>query len=429
MLSRREFIRSLTLAAATPALAPAAEVSVPAVPPGWPVDSDPQYWNKLRKQFDLKSDEVFLNTSTLGCPPRVVTDAVAASMRRLSSTLAEWNYKHGEPNWFSGYSGEAPIRAKLAGLIHADAGEVALTQNATMGLSFVAMGLDLASGEEVIQSDQEHIGSKSCWEVLQKRRGVVWKTVTLPVPMNDPDEIVRLVEAAITPKTRVIAWPHITSQLGAIQPVQAICALAASRSIYTVIDGAQAIGQIPIDVRAIGCDAYVGSPHKWLLAPAGNGFLYLRQASANRVWTTLASGEWANEKDPGERLTQRGTGNLSLLHGLDAAMDFHLRVGPERWFARIRELGDHLRARLRDVPGVVISSSTREGMCAGMTTWKLGDYPPYPMVDDLWERARIRPRAVSPVWGIRTSTAIYNSEREIDRLVTVARELAKKRTG
>jgi selenocysteine lyase/cysteine desulfurase len=298
-----------------------------------------------------------------------------------------------------------------------------------MGLSFVAMGLDLADGDEVIQTDQEHVGAKSCWEVLQKRRRVAWKTVTLPVPMNDPAEIVRLVEAAITPRTRVIAWPHITSQLGAIQPVREICALARSRGIFTVIDGAQAIGQIPIDVHAIDCDAYAGSPHKWLLAPAGNGFLYLKLGSADRVWTTVASGEWANEKDPGARLTQRGTGNLSLLHGLDAAMDFHLRVGPERWFARIRQLGDYLRARLAEVPDVVISSPTREGLCAGMTTWKLGDYPPYEMVEAIWEHARIRPRAVSPLWGIRTSTAIYNSEREIDRLIAAAQQVARKRGG
>jgi selenocysteine lyase/cysteine desulfurase len=429
MLSRREFIRNLAIAAATPALPATAEAA--AAPPGspaLPADNDPHYWAALRKQFDLRSDEVFFNTATLGAPARSTTDAVAASMRRLSSTLAEWDYKPDRPNWISGYSAEDPIRGKLAGLIHAEAQELALTQNATMGLSFVAMGLDLERGDEVIQTDQEHIGAKSCWELLAKRRGVVWKPVTLPVPANDPEQIVRLVEAAITPRTRVIAWPHITSQLGTIHPVREICALARARGIFTVIDGAQAIGQIPIDIRAIDCDAYAGSPHKWLLAPAGNGFLYLRRESASRVWTTLASGEWANEKDPGLRLQQRGTGNLSLLHGLDAALDFHLQVGPERWLARIRELGDYLRARLREL-GATVSSPTREGMCAGMTTWKLGDFPPYDMVDAIWKQARIRPRAVSPVWGIRTSTMIYNNEREIDRLITAAREVARKGTG
>jgi selenocysteine lyase/cysteine desulfurase len=179
-------------------------------------------------------------------------------------------------------------------------------------------------------------------------------------------------------------------------------------------------------MRRIDRDAY-WSPHKWLLAPAGNGFLSVRRSAAGRVWTTLASGEWANEKDPGLRLQQRGTGSMSLLAGLDAAIDFHLRVGPERWFARIRQLGDHLRSRLRETPGATIASSTHPAMCAGMTTWKLGGHPPYAMVDRIWERERIRPRAVSDVWGIRTSTMIYNSERDIDRLIAAAQAVRARR--
>ncbi|MGH7731904.1 MAG: aminotransferase class V-fold PLP-dependent enzyme [Candidatus Eiseniibacteriota bacterium] len=432
MLNRRGFVRSLAALVAAPplALSPGeAPAASPARATAWPADTDPDYWDRIRAQFDLRADGVFFNTATLGAPPRAVVDAVARSMRDLTSTLAEWDYKPDHPNWFTGYSAENPIRRKLAGLVHAEVEELALTQNATMGLNFVALGLDLARGDEIIQTDQEHVGAKSCWELLQKRREVVWKTVTLPVPADDPEEIVRLVDAAITPRTRVIAWPHITSALGVVHPVAEICALARRRGIFTVIDGAQAIGQIPVDVRAIGCDAYVGSPHKWLLAPAGNGFLYVRKDAASRVWTTLASGEWANEKDPGLRLQQRGTGNLPLLVGLDAAIDFHLRVGPERWFGRIRQLGDYLRARLRELPGAAIASSTRAGMCAGMTTWRLGDHPPYEMVDRIWETARIRPRAVSGAWGMRTSTMIYNSEREIDRLIAAAQAVARTMGG
>jgi selenocysteine lyase/cysteine desulfurase len=293
-----------------------------------------------------------------------------------------------------------------------------------MGMNFIAAGLDLAAGDEILQTDQEHVGAKSCWELLQKRRGVVWKTLALPVPATDPAAIVALVESNLTPRTRVIAWPHITSALGTVMPVREICALARARGVFTVIDGAQAIGQIPVDLKAIGCDAYFGSPHKWLLAPAGNGFLWVRRDTADKVWTTLASGEWANAKDPGLRLQQRGTGNLSLLLGLEAAIDFHQRVGPERWFARIKQLGDRLRARLAATPGAVVSSSTHPEMCAGMTTWKLEGHPPYAMVDEIWKRARIRPRAVSDLWGMRTSTMIYNNEREIDRLVETAREVA-----
>src|SRR5512134_912327 len=213
MLSRRGFIRSLTAIAAAPSVAlPSGEaLAAPSERPvAWPSDTDPNYWTGIRKQFDLRPDAVFFNTATLGAPARVVNDAVARSMRDLTRTLAEWNYKPDQPNWIAGYSAETPIRKKLGGLINADPEELALIQNATMGMNFIAMGLDLAPGDEILQTDQEHVGARSCWELLSKRHGVVWKSVTLPVPANDPEEIVRMVEAAISSRTRVIAWPHIT---------------------------------------------------------------------------------------------------------------------------------------------------------------------------------------------------------------------------
>jgi selenocysteine lyase/cysteine desulfurase len=381
----------------------------------------------LRRQFVLRDDEAFLNTGTLGSPPRVVLDAVADGHRELAATIAEWDYKPDRPNWFTGYYPEDGVRRKLAGVIHArEHAEIALLQNATMGMNTIAHGLDLQPGDEVLQTDQEHPGSESVWKLRARRGGVVWTTVKMPVPANDPGQIVDLVRNAISPRTKVIAWPHITSALGVVHPVGPICALARERGLFSVLDGAQAIGQIPIDVQDLGCDAYFGSPHKWLLAPAGNGFLYLRREAAAGVWTTLASSEWANEKDPGFRLQQRGTGNLPLLRGLEAAVDFFERVGAARWYGRIRELGDRLRAGLARIEGVAIHSSTHPAMCAGMTTWHVAGRTAVEMQDHFWREARLRVRALNDSWGVRTSTAIYNSEREIDRLLEHAAKLARQ---
>ena len=422
MLDRRRLLASLTGMFALPALS-AQKPRTGDAP--WPADGDPRYWEKLRAQFLLRDDEVFFNTATMGAPPRVVVEAVAESMKNLASTLAEWDYKPDRPNWFTGYAAETPIREKLARIVHAAPEEIALIQNATMGMNFIALGLDLASGDEILQTDQEHPGARCGWEQRSKRQGIVWKTLKIPVPARSPEEIVEIVRAGITPRTRVIAWPHVTSALGTVHPVKEICALARGKGIFTAIDGAQAVGQIPVDVRDIGCDAYFSSPHKWLLAPAGNGFLFVRKDVAPKIWTTLASSEWGNEKDPGFRLQQRGTGNLSLLLGLSAAIDFFDRVGADRWFGRIRQLGDRLRAGLQDVPGAVIFSSVHPKMCAGMTTWKLAGVPSGKMQDLFWEKARLRPRAVSDDWGVRTSTMIYNSEAEVGRLLAVAREIGK----
>ena len=104
-----------------------------------------------------------------------------------------------------------------------------------------------------------------------------------------------------------MSFPHISSEQGMILPVKELCSLARENGILSVIDGAQATGHIPIDVREIGCDAYYSSPHKWLMAPAGNGFLYVKETLIDEVWTTLASTQWNNHEDNGYRLGQRGT--------------------------------------------------------------------------------------------------------------------------
>jgi selenocysteine lyase/cysteine desulfurase len=425
MSSRRRFLQSLAGSAALPFLPLRSFARPLEITPSddFPQAGDPRFWEKVRTQFYLREDEVFFNTGTLGSSPKPVIEAVANSMRTLAATIAEWDYKPDQPNWFTGYYTENPFREKLAKLINCDLDEIALTQNATMGMNIIAHGLDLRHGDEVIQTDQEHPGARCGYEVRVKRDGIVWKTVKMPVPANDPDEIVELVKAAITPATKVIAWPHIVSLFGTVMPVKKICALARERNLFTVIDGAQAVGHVKVDVRDIGCDAYFSSPHKWLLAPAGNGLLYVRKEVAPKIWTVLASSAWDDQKDPGYRMQQRGTGNLSLLVGLDASIDFFNRVGADRWIGRIKQLGDYLRSGLQKMEGVKIYSSTHPEMCAGITTWGVVGMTGEKMQDYFWEKGRLRPRSMGNDYGVRQSTCIYNNEQEIDRTLALAQEM------
>ena len=191
----------------------------------------------------------------------------------------------------------------------------------------------------------------------------------------------------------------------------------------TILDGAQAFGHIPVDLHEIGCDAYVGCFHKWMLAPAGTGFLFVRKERARDVWTTLSSSQWNNHADDGFRLTQRGTGSLSLLMGLDAALDFHNAIGPERVYQRIKYLGDYLRDGLRKIPGAKIYTSADPAMCAGITVYSVNGVTGQQLQDEMWNRARLRPRANGP--GVRHSTHIFNSPQEIDKALGVVKSLAK----
>src|SRR6185436_652774 len=198
-------------------------------------------------------------------------------MRELEKTIAHYDYRPEHPEYIAGYRKQEELRAKMGSLIGAGGREVALMQNATMGSSFIANGVDLGPGDEVLLTDQEHQGNRGGWELREKRAGIRVRKLPIGTPPSDPEAVVRIFSDAIGPRTKVIDVPHITSKLGIVMPVAAICELARSRGIFTLIDGAQAVGQRPVDVKAIGCDAYVTSPHKWLLAPVGNGVLYVRE--------------------------------------------------------------------------------------------------------------------------------------------------------
>ena len=181
MLDRRQVFRSLvTLPAAAWAavshLAPRLGASASVTAQDAPGDGE-SYWNHLRWQFLVPSDQAFFNTGTLGASPRVVLDAVTEHLRYVEETVAEWDYSADQPEWLAGYRPEKRLRQKLADYIHCGMDEVGLTINATMAMNLVAHGIDLAAGDEVLITDKEHPGGRSGWDVRQKRHGVVVKEV------------------------------------------------------------------------------------------------------------------------------------------------------------------------------------------------------------------------------------------------------------
>ncbi len=257
--------------------------------------------------------------------------------------MTRWDYSENTPNWISGYSPELPLRDKLGKLVNVEGKDIALTQNATFGSNFVANGLSLKSGDEVILTDREHPGAICAWQERAKKDRIVLKQVPIPTPANDPDQLVELFAGTITSRTRVLAFPHIISSTAVVLPARRLTELAHQHGCLALVDGAQALGQTPVDLQDIGCDAYFASPHKWLLAPPGNGMFYIRRDQREKFWTTLCSFAWDDQTDGMYRFMQYGTGNRSLLTGLDAALDFHFRIGPGRIYKRMRFLADRLR--------------------------------------------------------------------------------------
>ncbi|HET8691533.1 MAG TPA: aminotransferase class V-fold PLP-dependent enzyme [Steroidobacteraceae bacterium] len=423
--TRREFLSALAVPGLALAAAPGS--GTPAAPdafaPGADWDDDALF-AAARKQFLIPPGVAYCNTGTLGASPREVVEVHAAALRRLEAELADWPYERPEGEPLTGYQPLVELRGAVGRFVNAPAGEIALTQNATMGMNFLANGLDLAAGDEVVSTDQEHGGGISPWRLAAKRRGVVLKELPLePALAEGPEAVVALFASAMTPRTKVVMFSHITSGLGARLPARELCALARGHGALSIVDGAQAVGQVQVDVPALGCDAYVGSPHKWMLAPKGTGFMVVRSGVQDRFWTTLASYQWDNHADGAFRFMQYGTGSLPVAEGLAAALSFIERIGMpriERWDAALTR---RLREGLASIPGVTVASPRDARFAAAITTFRVDGVKAKALQDALWDK-RIRVRAQNDERGVRLSAHLYVSPADVDAALAVVREVA-----
>jgi isopenicillin-N epimerase len=426
-MPRRSFVRGMAALGLWPLTQAPVLASEPAEPPAGLGEDDPGYWRWVRQQFCIPLDEAYFNTGTLGACPRQVLDAVLESMREMEKSIAHYDYRPEHPEYIAGYRAQEDLRKKAGGILNAGAGEIALVQNATMGINFIANGLELKSGDEVLITDQEHPGGMGPWDLRAKRQGIVVKKLVIPVPTPDPQTVVHIFANAIGPRTKAIAVPHVTSHYGIVLPVREICDLGRARAIFTLVDGAQAVGQMRVDVKKIGCDAYACSPHKWLLAPPGNGLLYVRQERQNEIWATLASAHWDDYKPETGlfRLMQFGTANEALLDGLNAALDFYNRIGPEKIERRTLSLAGSLRQGLHQIKGVTILSPVHPALAGAIVTYGVDGLTGLQLQDELWSRKKYRVRAqAGPM--VRQSVHFYNSPEEIAGTLAVVKLLAAR---
>ncbi len=256
MLSRRNFIVGSGGLAAALGLQPSAlaQTSTAPVLPSkdlYARDED-GYWAEIRKLFLIPEDEIYLNNGTVGSSPRPVLRAVLDSYEE-SEKLAQGN-PEAYPIW--GYDARNDIRDPLAAFVGASRDEIALLRNATEANSFIASGIDLKAGDEVLISDQEHPGGEEPWNLRAKRYGIIVKKFSLSKPAKDATEILTRISDAITARTRVIFVSHVTTVTGVVLPVKQVCSLARSKGIISALDGAQVTGMMRLNLHEIGCDLY-----------------------------------------------------------------------------------------------------------------------------------------------------------------------------
>ncbi|HKW87526.1 MAG TPA: aminotransferase class V-fold PLP-dependent enzyme [Candidatus Acidoferrales bacterium] len=424
MLRRREFMQRAAVAATLVGVPVAraerflAQVDSqnPPLPPTDLYTTDPaRYWAEMRRQWLLASDHVNLNCGSVGCTPLPVLRAM------IDHILSGEEFREAPYPWF-GYEENERIHAlrdTLSAFIHVNRDELAIVRNATEANNVVASGFDMKPGEEVLMTDQEHPGGFCPWDEKAARYGIKIVKVTLPKPPSSAEEIVDLFERALTPKTRMIFFSHITTATGVVLPAKEICAMARRRGVLSAVDGAHAIGQIPLDLHDMGCDFYGSSPHKWLMAPKGTGFLYIRDEHLKDLWVHTATANWNNYDLKAYRFSWIGTSNLSVMVGLKAAIDFFNTVGPARIYAREHELATQVRDRIAKYPQAKIVNASKDEFFGGMVTFEAN--PPLPagattggfkkVVDGCVARNM---RIAGGIDHFRVSTHIFTQPTELD---------------
>jgi selenocysteine lyase/cysteine desulfurase len=391
-----------------------------------PEDTDAAVFAAARKQFLFPTSVTYCNTGTLGASPRPVVEALVNGIQRLEHDLPDWPYFQADGEPLTGYQPLTSYRAEVGAFLNATVDEIAFTQNATMGMSFLANGLDMTPGDEVVSTDQEHTGGIGGWRLRAKRHGVIVKELPLgPALENGPGAIVQLFAGAITPRTRVVVFSHITSGLGIRLPARELCALAHEHGALAIVDGAQAIGQMRVDVKELGCDAYVASPHKWLLAPKGTGILYIRRAVQERFWNTLASGQFDDQSTGAFRFMHYGTGSVAVVDGLRAALTFINKIGIDRIERWDRMLTARLRQGLARQPHAHLVSPADPQLGAAITTFAVRGKTGRELQDALWKRKiRVRAQGQGVDRPVRLSAHFYMNPADVDRVLEVVASLA-----
>lgn len=265
--------------------------------------------NTLKQFFSLDPDVHFLNHGSFGACPIPVFENYQAWQRQLEHQPVLFLVRQLDTLLLES-------RNKLGEYLHTDSTNLVYIPNVTYGVNIIARSLKLRSGEEILTSDHEYGACNYTWEYICQKNGWLYIRQAIPLPVSSPEEILEHFWRGVTKRTRVIFLSHITSPTAIRFPVEAICARARHAGILTVIDGAHAPGQIPLNLESIGADFYTGNCHKWMLSPKGAAFLYSRPEVQSLVeplivsWgygsTSLTSSgsrfidylQWAGTKDP-----------------------------------------------------------------------------------------------------------------------------------
>lgn len=379
---------------------------------------DEAFWDQVREQFPIRPGLVMMNAANL-CPTHYpVLESLFGLTRDLDGDVSFQNRAK-----FATAKDE--VRSRLAAYVGADPQEIAITRNTTEANNIIVNGLDLGAGDEVLVWGENHQSNLMAWEVRARRLGFGVKQVETPAGTLSADVLRERFLGMLTPRTRVLAVSHVSNLSGIGLPIKSLCQECRDRNILTLVDGAQTLGALSLDLHDMGCDFFTASLHKWPMGPKETGLLFVRRGSADNVWPSMVGVGYDDAEGEGARKFETyGQRDDSAVAAIVPAMDLLDSIGKARVEARLRTIVARLRRGIEAIPGVSILTPSDPAINAGILIFSLRGITGSDAFEALYRDHNIGSARAGLIDGVRLSPHIYNTLADADRVLDALREIA-----
>lgn len=385
-----------------------------------PVGADERYWREVRAQFLLRPDLAVMNAANLCPSPRSVVDAVEAATRDMDQDPSMQNRRK---------LGEARerVRRQLADFLGVSPEEIIITRNTSEANNLVSSGIALGPGDEVVSFSDNHPSNHAAWIEKAKRFGFTVRVVEQVNPHPGADYYLEAFARAMTPRTKVLALTHVTSTVGDILPVKDLCRLARERGVLTLVDGAQSLGVLDVDLSDLQPDFYTGSAHKWPCGPKEVGVLYVNRRAQPALWASIISA-YPGAVGLSRTFEAFGQRDEPAIIGFGEALRFQTTVGRAAIERRARELAAALVEGLRRIDGVTLWTHGDPTRSGPVVSFQPGSLDPSKLAAALYANDGIAcaTRGGRDRPGLRFSPHLYNLHEEVDRVLAAIRKYLQR---
>jgi len=376
------------------------------------------YWEAVRDQFPVRPGYIMMNAANL-CPTHY---AVLGHFNELTRD------REGDVSFQNrGKFRETQERSRqlLAAYVGADPDEVAITRNTSESNNTVITGLQLGPGDEVLIWDQNHPSNNIAWKVRAQRYGFTVREVATPERPAGPEQLYNTFINSLSGKTRMLAASHVSNVTGVGLPIREICRECRNRDVLTLVDGAQTLGALALDLHDMGCDFFTGSLHKWPMGPKETGLLYVRRGLAKRVWPSVVTLNYEKiDPDSAAKFDNHGQRDDAIVAAVATAIEFHNTVGRDRIEARLRRIIGALMEGIADIPGSTLLTPRSPDMNAGIVVFALPGISGREAFARLYQQYHVACAPNPVIDGIRLSPHIYNTMADVDKVLTALKTLA-----